>query len=48
MISTASVSRSTHLYTVMIEHLGQRMFETTFKNLGDTLRKDASYENIFL
>ena len=25
----------------MIEHLGQRMFETTFKNLDDTLRKDA-------
>ncbi len=41
MTSIASVSKSTHFYTSMTEHLGQRMFETTFKNLDDTLRKDA-------
>jgi hypothetical protein len=39
--SIASVSKSTHLYTAMVEHLEPRMFETTFKNLDDTLRKDA-------
>ena len=41
MTSMASVSKSIHLYTAMVEHWGQRMFETTFKNLDDTLRKDA-------
>jgi type I restriction enzyme M protein len=41
MTSTASVPKSTHLYTPPTKHLGQRMFETTFKNLDDTLRKDA-------
>ena len=41
MTSIASVPKSIHLYTALTEHLGQRMFETTFKNLDDTLRKDA-------
>ena len=40
MKSTSSVPKSIHLYTALTEHLGQRMFETTFKNLDDTLRKD--------
>jgi len=40
MTSIASVPKSIHLYTALKEHLGQRMFETTFKNLDDTLRKD--------
>lgn len=41
MTSIASVPKSIQLYTALTEHLGQRMFETTFKNLDDTLRKDA-------
>jgi type I restriction enzyme M protein len=40
MTSTASFIKS-FLYTALTEHLGHRMFETTFKNLDDTLRKDA-------
>lgn len=40
MTSIASVPKNIHLYTALTEQLGQQMFETTFKNLDDTLRKD--------